>query len=95
MIRKELKNKIYTYVKLGFQFHKMIIEHMHDFSMSGFLARNIDTICMELGMFEGLEFLVKWEGYINENNLWELEDNCKNVHNTIAAFYHKYPQAPR
>ena len=31
----------------------------------------------------------------NENNSWEPEDNCKNVHNTIAAFYHKYPQAPR
>jgi len=42
-----------------------------------------------------LEFLVKWEGYMNENNLWEPEDNCKNVHNAIAAFYHKYPQAPR
>jgi len=40
-----------------------------------------------------LEFLVKWEGYMNENNLWEPEDNCKNVHNTIATFYHKYPQA--
>jgi len=34
-----------------------------------------------------LEFLVKWEGYTNENNLWELEDNCRNVRNAIAAFY--------
>jgi len=42
-----------------------------------------------------LEFLVKWEGYTNENNLWEPEDNCKNVHNAIATFYHKYLQAPR
>jgi len=42
-----------------------------------------------------LEFLVKWEGYTNENNLWEAKDNCKNVCNTIAAFYRKYPQAPR
>jgi len=42
-----------------------------------------------------LEFLVKWEGYTNENNLWEPEDNCGNVHNTIATFYCKYPQAPR
>jgi len=30
-----------------------------------------------------------------ENNSWEPEDNCKNVHNAIATFYHKYPQAPR
>jgi len=42
-----------------------------------------------------LEFLVKWEGYTNENNSWELEDNCRNARNTIAAFYWKYPQAPR
>jgi len=42
-----------------------------------------------------LEFLVKWEGYTNENNSWELEDNCRNAHNAIAAFYWKYPQAPR
>ena len=42
-----------------------------------------------------LEFLVKWKGYMNENNLWEPEDNCRNVHNAIATFYHKYPQAPR
>jgi len=34
-----------------------------------------------------LEFLVKWEGYTNENNSWELEDNCRNACNTIAAFY--------
>ena len=26
-----------------------------------------------------LEFLVKWEGYMNENSLWEPKDNCKNV----------------
>jgi len=42
-----------------------------------------------------LEFLVKWEGYTNENNSWEPKDNCKNACNAIATFYHKYPQAPR
>jgi len=42
-----------------------------------------------------LEFLVKWEGYTNENNSWEPEDNCSNARNAVAAFYRKYPQAPR
>ena len=32
---------------------------------------------------------------MNENNLWEPEDNCRNACNAIATFYHKYPQAPR
>ena len=31
-----------------------------------------------------LEFLVKWEGYMNENNSWEPEDNCRNVHNIMG-----------
>jgi len=31
-----------------------------------------------------LEFLVKWEGYMNENNSWEPEDSCKNACNAIA-----------
>jgi len=35
-----------------------------------------------------LEFLVEWEGYMNENNLWELEDNCRIACNAIAAFYY-------
>jgi len=45
--------------------------------------------------YKKLEFLVKWEGYTNENNLWEPEDNCRNECNAITTFYHKYPQAPR
>jgi len=42
-----------------------------------------------------LKFLVKWEGYTNENNSWEPEDNCGNACKAIADFHHKYPQAPR
>jgi len=42
-----------------------------------------------------LEFLVKWEGYMSENNSWKPEGNCRNAHNAIATFYHKYPQVPR
>jgi len=43
-----------------------------------------------------LEFLIKWKDICtSENNSWELEDNCRNVHNAIAAFYQKCPQVPR
>ena len=42
-----------------------------------------------------LEFLVKWEGYMNKKNLWESEDNCGKVCKAIADFYHKYFHAPR
>ena len=39
-----------------------------------------------------LEFLIKWEGYTDENNSWEPEDNCSD---TIKDFYHQYPEAPQ
>jgi hypothetical protein len=42
-----------------------------------------------------LEFLVKWEGYTDENNSWEPEDNCRNARDAIRDFYDKYPNAPR
>jgi Chromo (CHRromatin Organisation MOdifier) domain len=42
-----------------------------------------------------LEFLVKWEGYTEENNSWETKDNCRNVQEAIHNFYNKYPEAPQ
>ena len=42
-----------------------------------------------------LEFLVKWEGYTDENNSWEPEDNCKNLQAAIHDFYNTYPNAPQ
>jgi Chromo (CHRromatin Organisation MOdifier) domain len=38
-----------------------------------------------------LEFLVKWEGYTDENNSWEPKTNCRNACDAICDFYHKYP----
>jgi Chromo (CHRromatin Organisation MOdifier) domain len=40
-----------------------------------------------------LEFLVKWEGYTDENNSWEPKDNCKNSQAAICNFYNIYPNA--
>jgi hypothetical protein len=42
-----------------------------------------------------LQYLVKWDGYTEENNSWELEANCSSVPNAIRDFYNKYPNAPR
>ena len=41
-----------------------------------------------------LEFLVKWDGYTDENNSWETENNCQNAPNAICNAYNKYPEAP-
>ena len=42
-----------------------------------------------------LQYLVKWEGYTDENNSWEPEANCRNAPNAIRDFYNKYLNAPR
>ena len=42
-----------------------------------------------------LDFLVKWEGYTDENNSWEPETNCRNAPRAIRDFYNKYPNALR
>jgi len=42
-----------------------------------------------------LEFLVKWGGYTNEHNLWDRRTIVGMRAHAIAAFYRKYPQAPR
>ena len=40
-----------------------------------------------------LAFLIKWEGYTDENNSWEPEDNCRNASRAIKDFYKQYPEA--
>ena len=42
-----------------------------------------------------LEFLIKWEGYTDENNSWEPEDNCRNANDAIKDFYNQYLEAPQ
>jgi len=41
-----------------------------------------------------LEFLVKWEGYMNENNLWEPEDIFGRRWQWHCTHFYNYPQVP-
>jgi hypothetical protein len=42
-----------------------------------------------------LEFLVKWEGYTDEENTWEPEANVEHAKEAVKDFYKKHPSAPR
>jgi hypothetical protein len=42
-----------------------------------------------------LEYLVKWEGYPNEENTWEPESHLKNAIPFIERFHAEHPSAPR
>ncbi|KAF8233626.1 hypothetical protein L208DRAFT_1265834, partial [Tricholoma matsutake] len=34
-----------------------------------------------------LEFLIKWKDYTDKNNLWEPEENCKEVHKVTTQIF--------
>ena len=40
-----------------------------------------------------LEYLVKWSGYTNDYNTWELNTNCANSPDIINDFYKENPSA--
>ena len=43
---------------------------------------------------QGLQYLVKWKGYGNEENSWEPVTNLKHSKELIAEFHRLHPQAP-
>ena len=42
-----------------------------------------------------LQYLVKWQGYTEENNTWEPAANLEHATDAIAAFHRTHPAAPR
>ena len=42
-----------------------------------------------------LHFLIKWQGYPNEENTWEPADSLHNAEDIIRDFYARHPSAPR
>ena len=42
-----------------------------------------------------LYFLVKWEGYPQEESSWEPASNLQHAEEAIEDFYRKHPKAPR
>ena len=43
---------------------------------------------------QGLQYLVKWKGYGNEENSWEPERNLTNAQALLREYHHNHPQNP-
>lgn len=41
------------------------------------------------------QYLIKWKGYTEEHNMWELVENVQNAQATIDDFHHMHPATPR
>ena len=41
-----------------------------------------------------LQYLIKWLGYMEEHNMWELADNLEHAQDAIDLFHQTHPSAP-
>ena len=40
------------------------------------------------------QYLVKWKGYSDAENTWEVQDNARNATDLVRLFHQRHPQAP-
>src|SRR5882724_1912113 len=56
---------------------------------------NVEEVLAARKRGKGIQYLVKWEDYGDEENTWEPRRNLENAREAIEDFYQKYPTAVR
>ena len=63
--------------------------------MEGHPEYEVEEILSSRKRGRGIQYLVKWKGYGEEENTWEPRRNVENAREAIEDFYHEYPMAAR
>jgi hypothetical protein len=61
--------------------------------LDGWPEYNVEKILAARKRGRGIQYLVKWEDYSDEENTWEPRQNLENAQEVIREFYNKYPMA--
>jgi hypothetical protein len=63
--------------------------------MEGEAEYEIEEVLSSRKRGRGIQYLVKWKGYGNEENTWEAKGNMDKAKEAIKEFHQKYPKAAR
>ena len=61
-------------------------------NMEGHPEYEVEEILQSRKRGQGIQYLVKWKDYGNEENTWEPRRNVTNAEELIDNFYQRFPQ---
>src|SRR5882757_3702611 len=64
-------------------------------NMEGETEYEVEEVVSSWKRGRGIQYLIKWKGYGNEENTWEARRNMEKAKDAIRDFHRKYPQAAR
>ena len=70
-------------------------EPLGPIDMEGELEYEVEEVMSSQKHGQGIQYLIKWKGYGNEENTWEARKNMEKAKDAIKDFHQKYRQVVR